>query len=162
MKPAPGVTIQPSTPIQLTFSQPVATALGQVRPTLDPPTPGTWTETAANQLTFTPTGSGFALGKHVVLTLPAPTDLLAPGKTETVRLAHLERAGRLDAPAAAAAERAWLPPAHLDAGLRAGRVDRFGAEAGSAQRAQGKLHLAVLQHARRSSRRSGSQAPGRR
>ncbi len=84
VKPAPGATIQPSTPIELTFSEPVASALGRVRPKLDPPTQGTWTQTAANQLTFTPTGSGFALGKHVVVTLPTRPDLLAPGHTQTV------------------------------------------------------------------------------
>ena len=49
--------------------------LGQVRPTLDPPTPGTWVQTAPNQLTFKPSGAGYALGQHVVAhaARPAPT-----------------------------------------------------------------------------------------
>jgi hypothetical protein len=84
VKPVPGTTIQPSTSIQLTFSEPVVSVLGRVRPTLDPATPGTWTQTAANQLTFQPSGAGFPLGKHVVVTLPTKTDLLAPGGTQTV------------------------------------------------------------------------------
>jgi hypothetical protein len=84
VKPAPGATIQPSTPIELTFSQPVSTVLGQVRPKLDPATPGTWAQTAPNQLTFTPTGSGYPLGKHLTIVLPARTDVLAPTGTKTV------------------------------------------------------------------------------
>ena len=63
MKPAPGTMIEPSTPIQVTFSEPVAAVLGQVRPTIDPATPGTWTQTAANTLTFRPAGAGYALGQ---------------------------------------------------------------------------------------------------
>jgi peptidoglycan hydrolase-like protein with peptidoglycan-binding domain len=84
VKPAPGATIEPSTPIELTLSEPVASVLGKVRPTLDPATPGTWVQTAPNQLTFKPSGAGYPLGKHVVLTLPTSTDLLAPGGTQTV------------------------------------------------------------------------------
>jgi hypothetical protein len=83
VKPAPGATIQPTTPIELTFSQPVTAVLGVSRPTLDPPTPGTWHETAVNVLTFQPAGPGFALGRHVVVTLPAPTDILSTGTTKT-------------------------------------------------------------------------------
>ncbi len=83
VKPAPGTTIEPTTPIELTFSQPVKAVLGVTRPALDPPTPGIWSQTSANQLTFRPTGSGFALGRPVVVTLPAPTDILSPGKTQT-------------------------------------------------------------------------------
>jgi hypothetical protein len=61
----------------------VTAVLGATRPTLDPPTPGTWHETAANVLTFQPAGPGFALGRRVVITLPAPTDILSTGKTQT-------------------------------------------------------------------------------
>jgi hypothetical protein len=83
VKPTPGTTIQPGTPIELTFSQPVKAVLGVTRPHLDPPTPGIWSQTAANQLTFRPTGSGFPLGRPVVVTLPAATDILSPTKTQT-------------------------------------------------------------------------------
>ena len=84
VSPSPGATIEPSTPIRLTFSEPVATVLGSVRPTLEPATPGSWVEGAANALTFVPTGAGYPLGKPVVVTLPAPVDVLGPGRTETV------------------------------------------------------------------------------
>jgi peptidoglycan hydrolase-like protein with peptidoglycan-binding domain len=82
--PPPGTTIQPSTPIRLTFSRPVKAVLGAVRPKLDPPTPGTWAVSSPNTLTFFPTGSGFALGRHVTITLPAPTDVLTTAKTQTL------------------------------------------------------------------------------
>jgi hypothetical protein len=85
VKPAPGTVIEPSTPIQLTFSQPLASVFGRVKPTLDPPTPGTWKQTAINALTFQPGASGFPLGRHVVLTLPTSTDILSSGRTQTVQ-----------------------------------------------------------------------------
>jgi hypothetical protein len=84
VKPTPGAVIQPNTPLELTFSQPVKAVLGATRPKLDPPTPGVWSQTAPNALTFQPTGSGFALGKPVSVTLPAKTDILSTGKTQTV------------------------------------------------------------------------------
>jgi hypothetical protein len=84
VKPTPGQLIQPNTPLELTFSQPVTAVLGATRPKLDPPTPGIWSQTAPNTLTFKPTGSGFALGRHVSVTLPATTDILSTGKTQTV------------------------------------------------------------------------------
>ena len=103
VKPAPGATIQPSTPIELTFSEPVASVLGQVRPKLDPATPGTWVQTAPNQLTFTPSGAG----------LPARAARRADAahahrpararRHEDGRVAHLGRPRRLDATAPAAA-----------------------------------------------------------
>jgi len=84
VKPAPGAVIQPSTPIQLTFSQPVTAVLGATRPKLDPPTPGVWSQPTGNTLTFKPSGSGFALGRHVSVQLPATTDILSTGKTQTL------------------------------------------------------------------------------
>jgi hypothetical protein len=84
VKPAPGTVIEPSTPIQLTFSQPVSDVLGRVRPTFDPPVPGTWTLGAINSLTFQPSGSGWPLGRHVVVELPTRTDILSAGHTQTV------------------------------------------------------------------------------
>src|SRR5262249_31864084 len=84
VKPTPGAAIQPNSPIELTFSQPVKAVLGATRPKLDPPTPGVWSQTAANALTFHPAGSGFALGRRVSVTLPASTDILSTGKTQTV------------------------------------------------------------------------------
>jgi hypothetical protein len=84
VRPSPGGVIQPSTPIELTFSEPVSSVLGRVRPTLDPPVPGKWAQTADNALTFVPGRSGFPLGRHVTVQLPAPTDILSAGKTQTV------------------------------------------------------------------------------
>jgi len=85
VKPAPGTTIQPTTRLQLTFSEPVSSVLGLVRPRLEPATPGTWAQTASNTLTFTPSGGGYALGKRLVLPLPSPTDVIAGGQTQTLQ-----------------------------------------------------------------------------
>jgi hypothetical protein len=84
VKPAPGTTIDPGAPITLTFSEPVKAVLGLARPRLDPETPGSWKQTATNVLTFRPT-QGYALGKTLSLSLPAPTDILAVGHTQTVQ-----------------------------------------------------------------------------
>jgi hypothetical protein len=83
VKPAPGATIDPTSPITITFSAPVQAVLGLVRPTLQPATPGSWTQTAENELTFTP-AQGYALGRPVALRLPAPTDVLEAGRTRTL------------------------------------------------------------------------------
>jgi lipoprotein-anchoring transpeptidase ErfK/SrfK len=84
VKPAPGTTIEPVTPITITFSAPVSAVLGSARPRLDPATPGRWTETAPNALEFHPS-QGFGLGEHVSIELPAPTDVLAAGRTQTLQ-----------------------------------------------------------------------------
>jgi peptidoglycan hydrolase-like protein with peptidoglycan-binding domain len=84
VRPAPGTTIQPGTPIELTFSEPVKAVLGATHPSIDPATPGTWVQTAENTLTFRPAGQGYALGRPVVLTLPATTDVLSTAGTQTL------------------------------------------------------------------------------
>ena len=115
VKPTPGAVIQPSTPIQLTFSQPVKAVLGATRPKLDPPTPGAWSQTADNTLTFKPSGSGFAARPPRLH--PAAGDDRHPLDRQDAdgRHAHLERPGRLDAAAAPVARAARLPPAQLGA-----------------------------------------------
>ncbi len=84
VKPAPGTTIEPGTKLELTFSEPVSSILGLTRPKLEPSTAGTWSQTATNKLTFTPSGAGYPLGKQLVLALPAPTDVIAKGRTQTL------------------------------------------------------------------------------
>jgi hypothetical protein len=84
VKPAPGATIDPTSPITITFSAPVQTVLGLARPTLQPATAGSWTQTAANELTFRPS-QGYALGQPVALRLPAPTDVLEAGRAHTLQ-----------------------------------------------------------------------------
>ena len=84
VKPAPGAIIDPTSPITITFSEPVQAVLGLARPTLEPATPGSWKQTAANALRFKPS-QGYALGRHVALTLPAPMEVLAAGRTQTLQ-----------------------------------------------------------------------------
>lgn len=84
VKPAPGTTIDPTTPITITFSEPVQAVLGLTRPTLEPATPGSWKQTATNALTFKPS-QGYALGQRVTLRLPAPTEVLAAGRAQMLQ-----------------------------------------------------------------------------
>ena len=69
--PAPGTTIKPGTPITLTFSRPVAKALGASRPAVSPRTAGAWQTLNAHTIVFRPTGYGYGLGAKVGLGLPS-------------------------------------------------------------------------------------------
>jgi lipoprotein-anchoring transpeptidase ErfK/SrfK len=74
-KPAPGAQVAPATPITLTFSKPVADALGSDRPTLSPHTPGSWRQTDAHTLVFRPSGFGAGFDSHLRVTLPRAVDV---------------------------------------------------------------------------------------
>jgi peptidoglycan hydrolase-like protein with peptidoglycan-binding domain len=68
--PGPGTTITPTTPITLTFSKPVAKALGNSRPAITPATSGTWTTLNSHTIRFSPTGYGYGLATPVSIGLP--------------------------------------------------------------------------------------------
>jgi hypothetical protein len=72
VRPATAVTIDPSTPLALTFSRPVRSVLGAHHPRLWPPTPGTWSEPNDHTLVFRPSGLGFEIGAHLRLGLTQP------------------------------------------------------------------------------------------
>ncbi|HZU40303.1 MAG TPA: L,D-transpeptidase family protein, partial [Solirubrobacteraceae bacterium] len=74
--PAPGSTIGPATPLTLTFSKPIAKALGRARPPVSPVTPGGWQQIGDHTLVFHPAGAGYGLGAHVRIALPAGVSLL--------------------------------------------------------------------------------------
>ena len=74
--PTPGSTIKPGTPITLTFSKPVAKALGSHRPPVTPVTTGAWHQVNSHTITFTPTGYGYGLGAKVGLALPSGVHLV--------------------------------------------------------------------------------------
>jgi peptidoglycan hydrolase-like protein with peptidoglycan-binding domain len=74
--PAPGSTISPTSSIMLTFSKPVARALGSARPALSPATPGRWDQVSSHVLVFHPRGTGYGLGAHVSVALPAGVVLI--------------------------------------------------------------------------------------
>jgi hypothetical protein len=68
--PAPGAKILPNTPITLTFSKPVSSALGSARPPVSPATPGAWHTVNSHTLIFRPEGTGYGLGATVNVPLP--------------------------------------------------------------------------------------------
>ena len=74
--PAPGSSILPGTPITLTFSKPVARALGSSRPPVSPITPGTWHPVNAHTIVFRPMGYGYGLGQTVTVGLPSGVRLV--------------------------------------------------------------------------------------
>jgi peptidoglycan hydrolase-like protein with peptidoglycan-binding domain len=68
--PRPGTMIGPKRQLTLTFSSPVAAALGTRRPRLFPALPGGWRLLDAHTLAFRPRGLGFPLGTRVRVELP--------------------------------------------------------------------------------------------
>jgi hypothetical protein len=86
VSPRPGTRITPTTPIYLTFSQPVSAALGQSLPRLSPWTAGRWDAVDPHTLVFRPRSYGFGLGTTVRLDLPSTVRLV--GATGVTRSAQ--------------------------------------------------------------------------
>ncbi len=76
--PAPGAKISPSTPLRLTFSDPVSDALGSDLPKLSPAVPGHWHKSDSHTLVFQPTGFGAPFGAKLHVTLPKAVALRGP------------------------------------------------------------------------------------
>jgi hypothetical protein len=74
--PAPGSRITANAPITLTFSRPVAQALGQHMPPVTPATQGSWRQVNAHTISFQPLGYGYGLGATVTIPLPAGVGLV--------------------------------------------------------------------------------------
>ncbi len=74
--PAPGSTIQASTPITLTFSTTWQKALGNAMPPVTPVTQGTWHPVSAHTIVFRPEGYGYGLGANVSIGLPKGVNLV--------------------------------------------------------------------------------------
>ena len=68
--PKPGKTINPTTPITLSFSKPVSKVLGSRRPTVTPTTTGSWKQISSHRIEFIPSGYGYGLDAHVQITMP--------------------------------------------------------------------------------------------
>ena len=74
--PAPGSPIKSGTPIMLTFSKPIAKALGSHRPPVSPITQGIWHTVNSHTIVFRPQGYGYGLGAKVDVALPAGVRLI--------------------------------------------------------------------------------------
>jgi hypothetical protein len=79
LSPSPGTRISPTTPIYLTFSEPVSAALGGALPRLQPAAAGRWRTLDSHTIAFMPSGYGFGLGTPVTLELPHAVRLLGTG-----------------------------------------------------------------------------------
>jgi hypothetical protein len=76
LSPRPGSRISPATPISLTFSEPVAAALGGALPRLHPAAAGSWHVTESHTMVFSPRGYGFGLDTPVTLALPSSVRII--------------------------------------------------------------------------------------
>jgi hypothetical protein len=76
--PSPGASLAPSTPIRVTFSQPVADVLGNSLPRIAPRTPGRWSRTDSHTLVFTPFGFGARFASHLRVALPRAVAMTTP------------------------------------------------------------------------------------
>jgi hypothetical protein len=74
--PAPGKTINPTTPITLSFSKPVSKVLGSHRPTITPATSGSWKTISSHRIEFIPSGYGYGLDAHVQIAMPSGVRLI--------------------------------------------------------------------------------------
>ncbi len=80
--PAPGSTIRAGTPIMLTFSNPIAKALGSShRPPVSPITQGVWHTLNSHTIIFRPEGYGYGLGAKVAVALPAGVRLIGGARS---------------------------------------------------------------------------------
>jgi hypothetical protein len=76
LSPRPGTRISSATPIVLSFSEPVSTALGSARPQLSPATSGSWQTLGDHAIEFRPSGFGYGLDSQVTVTLPGNVRLI--------------------------------------------------------------------------------------
>jgi peptidoglycan hydrolase-like protein with peptidoglycan-binding domain len=80
LSPRPGTRISPATPISVTFSRPLASALGGALPHVRPAAAGSWHATESHTIVFRPSGYGFGLNTSVTLTLPRSVRLAGTRK----------------------------------------------------------------------------------
>jgi peptidoglycan hydrolase-like protein with peptidoglycan-binding domain len=76
VSPSPGSRIAPTTPIYVTFSQPLSTALNGQHPRLEPAASGNWHTVDSHTIAFVPSGYGFGLDTPVTLQMPHAVRLL--------------------------------------------------------------------------------------
>ncbi len=77
VSPRPGARISPTTPIYVTFSQPLSAALGHSTPDISPGGSGAWHTLDAHTVVFRPSGYGYGLGAPVTLALPHAVRVIA-------------------------------------------------------------------------------------
>ncbi len=77
--PGPKERAGPLSPIRLTFSAPVASVLGDAKPTVVPAVAGDWATTDSHTLVFSPSGSGAPFNSD--LSVRFPKELLVTGAT---------------------------------------------------------------------------------
>ena len=126
-EPAPGAHIAPDAPITLTFSKPVADALGTDQPKLSPSTPGSWRRTDSHTLVFQPSGFGAPFDSSLQLALPRAVDVTDTSGTrlhETRRIDWTVPPGSLLRLQQLLAQSGYLPLDWTPAGAQVPRTPR--------------------------------------
>ncbi|HMD55842.1 MAG TPA: L,D-transpeptidase family protein [Solirubrobacteraceae bacterium] len=77
LSPHPGTRITPTTPLYVTFSEPVSAVLDRSLPHLEPASAGSWHTIDSHTIVFRPTGYGFGLDTGVGIALPHTVRLVA-------------------------------------------------------------------------------------
>jgi peptidoglycan hydrolase-like protein with peptidoglycan-binding domain len=88
-------TLDPTAAIRLTFSAPVADAIGSSLPQLKPYSNGSWQQPNSHTLVFTPAGTGFPLASTVQIVLPRAVAVSQPpaGAPQTAKVIDYSVAG---------------------------------------------------------------------
>ena len=139
--------------LTLTFSKPVAKALGRSRPAVTPATAGTWTTLNSHTIRFQPTGYGYGLATPVSIGLPGGIRLVG-GQSSTSA-----SSGSWTVPAGSTVRlqqmlsHARIPAAHIQLLRLRGGVDAGGSGAGGRQTARRQLQLPLAEHAARAAGR---------
>jgi L,D-transpeptidase catalytic domain len=89
VRPAPGSRIAPDTRIRITLSRPVAAVFGSSVPKLEPAVDGSWRQTGAHTLVFTPSGLGAPLFSGVRIVLPRAVTLASARGVSTTAVTEI-------------------------------------------------------------------------
>jgi hypothetical protein len=82
--PPAGTTISASTPLELTFSEPVKKILGSEDPKLSPEVDGKWAQVNRHSVKFVPSGFGVPLATELKVELPEHVDVVqSDGSTKS-------------------------------------------------------------------------------
>jgi hypothetical protein len=87
LSPHPGRHITPTTPIYVTFSQTVASALGGRMPSVEPASTGSWRTVDSHTIAYVPSGYGFGLDTGVAVVLPDSVRVVDGQRTGSASLA---------------------------------------------------------------------------
>jgi peptidoglycan hydrolase-like protein with peptidoglycan-binding domain len=127
VSPRTSTALRPTSPIRLTFSEPVAQVLGSRLPQIEPHVVGAWHETNSHTVVFTPAGTGFPLASSLQLVLPRAISTGQPSSSRiepTRVIAYTVAAGTTLRLQQLLAQQGYLPVDWVPAGNPVARTAR--------------------------------------